>query len=239
MREQAMLDASGGFIVRESLRSRFGLLFVSLALAIAVPALVPDGPAISVVFTIFLTAVLLSGLYAVSTQTKHFVIGFSMVIPAVALSWWRELGDSLVLDFISAALSAVFLAYLGWMVFLHILAARRVNADIIYAALSVYMLLGWTCGLLFFVLDVIGRQYMGGPMLSGAIIAGDLEPGGAVYYSFVTLTTLGYGDIAPVATPARALAMLEALLGQIFLVTLIARLVGLHIAHSRGESSPA
>ena len=53
------------------------------------------------------------------------------------------------------------------------------------------------------------------------------------YFSFVTLTTLGYGDINPVSGPASAFAMLEAIIGQLFLVILVARLVGLQISHSQ------
>ena len=51
------------------------------------------------------------------------------------------------------------------------------------------------------------------------------------YYSFVTLTTLGYGDIIPVSPHARALSSLEAVVGQLFIAVLIARLVGMHIVH--------
>ena len=54
--------------------------------------------------------------------------------------------------------------------------------------------------------------------------------GTMVYYSLVTLTTLGYGDIYPVKDAARILAMLEATLGQLYLVILVARLVGLYTA---------
>ena len=52
--------------------------------------------------------------------------------------------------------------------------------------------------------------------------------GTMMYYSFVTLTTLGYGDIYPVRDGARIMAMLEATLGQLYLVILVARLVGLY-----------
>jgi voltage-gated potassium channel Kch len=52
-----------------------------------------------------------------------------------------------------------------------------------------------------------------------------------IYYSFVTLTTLGYGDIVPVSPHARALSSLEAVIGQLFIAVLIARLVGMHIVH--------
>ena len=53
-----------------------------------------------------------------------------------------------------------------------------------------------------------------------------------VYFSFVTLTTLGYGDIAPLSQTARTLAWAEALLGQLYLTILVARLVGMHISYS-------
>jgi len=52
------------------------------------------------------------------------------------------------------------------------------------------------------------------------------------FFSFVTLTTLGYGDITPVSAPARSLAMVEAIVGQMYLAVLIARLVGIHISQS-------
>ncbi|MHC4130271.1 MAG: potassium channel family protein [Planctomycetota bacterium] len=54
----------------------------------------------------------------------------------------------------------------------------------------------------------------------------------ALYYSLVTMTTLGYGDIVPVAPPARTLAGMQAVTGQLYIAVLVARLVGLHIAQS-------
>jgi len=61
----------------------------------------------------------------------------------------------------------------------------------------------------------------------------DAESKKALYFfSFVTLTTLGYGDITPVSGPARSLAMVEAIVGQMYIAVLIARLVGTHISQS-------
>jgi hypothetical protein len=58
-----------------------------------------------------------------------------------------------------------------------------------------------------------------------------------IYYSFVTQTTLGYGDITPVTPPARNLSVLEAIIGQLYLAVLIARLVGVQIAQSFDKRS--
>ena len=57
------------------------------------------------------------------------------------------------------------------------------------------------------------------------------------YYSYVTLTSLGLGDISPVTEAARALTVVEALMGQIYLVVLVARLVAMHIARRQAESA--
>ena len=51
-----------------------------------------------------------------------------------------------------------------------------------------------------------------------------------LYFSFITLTSVGYGDLTPIGAPARSLAMLEGVVGQLYLAILIARLVGIHIA---------
>jgi hypothetical protein len=58
-----------------------------------------------------------------------------------------------------------------------------------------------------------------------------------IYYSFVTQTTLGYGDFTPITAPARSLSLLEAVFGQLYLAVLIARLVGLHITQSSEKRS--
>jgi voltage-gated potassium channel Kch len=50
------------------------------------------------------------------------------------------------------------------------------------------------------------------------------------YFSFVTITTLGYGDVIPITDKASVLAMMEALIGQIYLVVLVAWLVGMHVS---------
>jgi hypothetical protein len=224
-----MSDISGGYVVRESLRSQFGFLFLSLLLAIAIPPLLPSGPLVSIIFAVLLTAVLLSGLFAVVSERTHFMIGAAMVAPALVLSWWGEAVGSLTLDTLGTVFAVVFFCYLTWLILLHIIVARSVNADIIFAAICVYMLIGWICGLGFDIIEVANGEVQA---LAGGASSRALQSGEGMYYSLVTLTTLGYGDITPVSRVARSLAVLEAVAGQLFLVVMIARLVGLQIAHS-------
>jgi hypothetical protein len=101
-----------------------------------------------------------------------------------------------------------------------VLAAGRVDAERVCAALCVYLLAGIAFGGFFAALEARGPGSLAG--------AGPIDLDEAVYFSFVTLATLGYGDIAPASSATRALAVLEAVFGQLYLAVLIARLVSLY-----------
>jgi hypothetical protein len=96
----------------------------------------------------------------------------------------------------------------------------HVDAERLYAALSAYLLAGICFGLLYWVLE---------QMIPDAFnVTGSFSQASAIYFSFVTLATLGYGDIAPRADIARGLAIVEGVGGQLFLAVLVARLVSLY-----------
>jgi hypothetical protein len=101
-----------------------------------------------------------------------------------------------------------------------VLGEGRVDAERICAALCVYLLTGIAFGGLYAALEIAAPG-----SLSGRAPIGLQE---AFYFSFVTLATLGYGDITPVASAPRALAVLEVVFGQLYLAVLIARLVSLY-----------
>jgi hypothetical protein len=112
-----------------------------------------------------------------------------------------------------------------------VLRRGQISADKIYGAICVYLLIGfaWTFG--YGIIELLNRGSFSG---LAEIDAND-HVGRIMqlqYFSFATLTTLGFGDILPRAPVARTLATLEAVTGQIYLTVLIARLVGLHIVHA-------
>jgi hypothetical protein len=228
-----MTEITGRSIIRESLRYRFGVLFVALLVTLAVPPLTSSSSLIRLLFSIAITAVLLSGLFAVSAEKKTFYIGLAVVIPAVAANWAARLTMDAGLDAIGEALAMLFMFYLAWNILVHIIRARRVDANIIFAAVCVYLLIGFICAFGFSILELLTEHPLRYPS--------DLPAGLGfrktitLYYSFVTLTTLGYGDISPVSAAARSLAMLEAVTGQLVIVVLIARLIGLTTAQIEAE----
>ena len=85
------------------------------------------------------------------------------------------------------------------------------------------------------VMAAIMDHYMAGlPVIEegGEVIRHRLHFPSLLYYSLVTLTTLGYGDITPLTPFSRTLASMQAVFGQVYLAVLVARLVGMHIAHT-------
>jgi len=100
------------------------------------------------------------------------------------------------------------------------ISAKQVDAEHLYAALSAYLLAGIYLGLSYWVLE---------QMKPGTFsFTGEFSQASAIYFSFVTLATLGYGDIVPRADVARGIAIVEGVGGQLFLAVLVARLVSLY-----------
>jgi hypothetical protein len=127
----------------------------------------------------------------------------------------------------------LFFALITVVILRHILSVREVSSDIILGAICAYLVLGMVWTMAYSLIELLspGSFLRGGESITAGF-AGARVPAVAsfIYYSFVTLTTLGYGDIIPNSSPAAALSSLEAVTGQLFLAILIARFVGLHIA---------
>ena len=114
------------------------------------------------------------------------------------------------------------------------LRATSIESEHIYAALSAYLLAGLSFGVLYWALEHAwpGSLYYGGSVVDS------LSESDSVYFSFVTLATLGYGDFVPKTDVARGLVILEAVAGQLYLGVMVARLVSLYVSGT-GAGKPA
>jgi hypothetical protein len=114
--------------------------------------------------------------------------------------------------------------------------AKKVSSDSIVGAFSGYLLTGAAFGHVYCILEALTPgSFRGMEGLPGQLA--DREVGRSLlnYFSFVTLTTVGYGDITPATPTARALACLEAVTGQFYIAVVMAELIGLKIAQPRGD----
>jgi len=212
---------------------------------------VPEGPVIRRIVAGLMFVVLLSGLNAVSEQRRGFLFGLSLALPAVALNWLGLGFDRFQLHMLGQGLYLLFFVYVAFVTLRWTLKRTEVDVETIYGAVSVYLLMALIWAFAYYLLsatDPASLKYPDGDSF-GAVQASrttdSAETAGGpwdwrevsvtaqgtmIYFSFVTLTTLGYGDIHPTSEAARILAMLEAVLGQLYLVILVARLVGLYTA---------
>lgn len=206
------------------------LLVVIIAMMIISP-FTARSPVLRMVNNIVLTLVLLSVVNTVKKQRRTALVGLMLGVPWVVLSWLHLIDFITVPPTVISVTSMIFNGYIIFVLLRHIIRSKRVTADILYGAVSVYILLGIFFASLYFFLDAITQAELF--MYAGAGNTGAPVDGtGMFYFSFVTLTTLGYGDIQPVADVSRIFAIIEAMTGVLYSAALIGRLIGLYVAQA-------
>jgi Ion channel len=176
-------------------------------------------------------AVLLSGTYTINRRKKLFAISVVLSIATVVVDCLMVFYSSEGLVLLSNALPLVLLALFSVSILGNVLRAGQVTADKIYGALCVYLIIGYAWTFAYAILDQVQPGSFAGPDENSGISEHVARVMRMRYFSFVTLTTVGFGDIIPRSPAARTFATLEAVMGQIYLAVLVARLVGLHIVH--------
>lgn len=219
-------------ILEGFLKGRFSFLLVALALLFLISPILPgDQSFANKVFGIFMLAVLASCLRAIS-QTRlffWFMLAFTLINVGIgSFEIFSEMEPELFLIVVLAVRFAYF-AVVFFSIMRNVLDGSPITNDKIYGAISAYLLMGiaWSfVYALFYQIDP-GSFHVPSHLLS----SGTVNSTWTLYFSFTTLTTLGYGDITPQTRGVQSYAIMEAACGQIFLAVIIARLVALQIIH--------
>lgn len=210
----------------EFLKNNRFLIFLILLISLIIIVSFIDNPKhSSLVETINYSLLLVSGLYAFSDVKNffHFTVIFFIAAIVVDLMQFFDPEGQLI-NTLRALLTAPVLALLLIMTLKSILKAKTVDKDVIYAALSGYILIGYIGGFLTIAISLI---YPGSYNVEGGIRG--LE---AIYFSFVTMTTLGYGEILPLTEQSRALTIILSILGPMYVAILIAMIVSKYASRS-------
>ncbi len=173
------------------------------------------------------SAVLVSAVLVVSEHRKSLLLLLAIATPCFLVVWLKHVvpyDEILVMEVI---FRLIFNGFMIYVVAHYILRTDTVSRDTISAALIGYLLLALLWSNLYYLLELL---IPGSFTLSHELIRSD--PSSLRYFSFVTISTLGYGDISPITPQSRSLATMEALIGQIYLAVIIARLVGIYTAIS-------
>jgi hypothetical protein len=164
----------------------------------------------------------------VLATTKHKGARTGMVVLAVLAftsHWLHYFVREHAVHVISAAAAAVFFGVLAWLITARVFRSGGINIYRIYGAVAVYLLLGILWGQLYVMAYLLDPSSF---YFDPSTQRGEPPISELIYFSFITLTTLGLGDIVPVGSITRSMVSLEALIGQLYPAVLLARLVTLY-----------
>jgi hypothetical protein len=199
--------------------SRYVYLLIGLtAYLLIAPLLTTTEPHMLAVPELLLPLCFAVGVISLLGDHRLTITGGALVLLALAFRLIALLGSIRALDYVSDLLSLAFCVVFGLVVLRDVLRGGTVDLNRVFGAVCVYLLLGISWSILFELLEELP-----GP---DAFRGLDGSAHSYVYFSFVTLTTLGFGDIVPLSPAARTLVYLEAAVGQLYLTILVAALVG-------------
>jgi hypothetical protein len=201
--------------------SHLGLLLF-LGLIFFIPA-VKQTFSSRVFFDLIISMVFLFALAGIFDHKKLRQISISLAALAFGSQWSEHLWpDMPELEILSNLISALFLAYVSCAILHGLFRCKVVTAEVLCGAVSAYLLIGMTFACLFASLETTAP----GSFSTQLPVVDERGVPGFVYFSFVCLTSVGFGDFTPISELARSLTVLEAVIGQMYMAIIIASLVG-------------
>lgn len=218
------------------LRRKFLVLLLSLILLLVIFPVLRGAFEGRLLVDVLATLVFLAALLAVFTQGYLRVVALLLGIPTVVGVWTGYVlpgvpGLPLALGF--HILAALFLGFTVSVILRACYREATVSADSVYGAFCGYLLVGLAFGHLYTVIEAVAP----GSFLRPETMALPLQHQDRLhflftYFSFATLTTVGYGDITPAREMARGLAVVEAVIGQFYIAVLVAELIGKRVSQA-------
>jgi hypothetical protein len=211
------------------LRHRYAVLFYSLLLTIVGEPFLKAIGLTAGFLELFMGLNLLAAAPQVESRKGRW-IPLAILLAAFILRIGSRQGDHLGLTtaslvlFLGIALYAVF----GGLRF--VLRSSAITAEHLYAALSTYLLVGVFLGMMYWGLEQVWPDSI---IVNGEDASRPFSVANGIYFSFITLATVGYGDFVPGNDVVRGLAIVEAIAGQFYLAVMIARLMSLYMREAR------
>ena len=191
--------------------------------------LLPEGG-----FLVLLFGLLLVSVFALSQNKRTFLIAAVLALSALVLNWFAssQTQSSHLLQIAALTLIVLFTLFVMLVILREVMTTRRVTIHVISGAFTVYLLLGFLWAIFYLMIDILFPGFIHYDLTeSGQLIdVYNIEIFSTLlYFSFATITTAGYGDVTPVTSIARSMAMLEAATNQFYLVVVVASLVARYV----------
>jgi voltage-gated potassium channel len=213
---------------------RFLVLLVSLILLLVIQPIVQGFSVRSPLFSVFYSLVMVA---AILSLFEGRWLRWAVLVLGVLVLLGRWMAYLLVASSEDAITLAdhfgeiIFLGFVAAMILRAIFTQSSISTDSIFGAICVYLLVGLAWGSLYSMTEVFRPgSFEASGKLAESLNSAETRQPVFTYYSFVTMTTVGYGDITPVSPPARTLAWLEAMMGQFYIAVLVAFIVGIRVS---------
>ena len=220
---------------RHNWPGRFTILLTSIMLLLVTQPIFTGHAVAQNVATASISLVLLAALYAFRAMRGYFIIALILLVPSIGFRVALVFFESPQIEIVSAFSSCTFLAVTVVALVSRLFIVTSVTLDTISAAICAYLLMAIAFAYAFAIVELqnptafstalFQRSHVGAAPLIASLHS-------FIYYSFVCLTTTGFGDITPMSEGARSLSVMESVFGQLYVAILIARLVSLEVAQS-------
>src|SRR5260370_5115940 len=208
-------------------------LLISLGMLVCVLPFVEEIKGVPLIVSVLLSLVLLSGILAVASRGRTLTVALLLAIPAVVARWISNFQPHLVPPAIFLVAGIGLVAFVVVNLLRFVLRAPSVNVEVLCASISAYLMLGLIWTMAYWLVEQLTPGAFAFNTTTGT--KETMEGFNAFYFSFITLSTVGYGDITPVSKVARMLAAMEAITSLFYVAVLIARLDALY---STPDSTP-
>ena len=211
-------------------RHRSAVLFVLLLCVILIPPYFENALWIGDFWRWLFTLVLLWALYTVAGSRRVLILAALMLVPTMASTWLADPGQEIYLAYVDNITNIIYFTLICAFLGQYILTTRRVTLEVIFAAMCLYMILAILWAAIYTNLELYYKDAFtfNGQLAVDAGVVQESVFRQMIYFSFVTLSTLGYGDILPVHKVSQSWAGVEAMIGQFFIAIVIARLVSVY-----------
>jgi len=204
-------------------------LFLLMPLLRTFPALATNALLMRATLQVGYSALMLLGIWGLPQRSYLFKFGLALALLTVTFTAIDIFFDSIVIELCLNAVVLLFSIGSAVIAAQHVFGANKIDRNLLFGTMCVYLLMG----LIWAILYGLIFQFLPGSFNGIQGIDGKAPMDTLLYFSFITLASLGYGDITPVAPLARTLAYLEVVGGQLYIAIMLAGLVGLFLNERR------
>src|SRR6516162_9307085 len=208
-------------------------LLIALVLLLVSAPFVEELEGGGLILSVLFSLVLLAAVFAVADRKRTLAIALVLAVPAITARWINYFRPHVIHPTVFLVGALLLLAFVIGHLLHFVLRAPVVTVEVLCASIAAYLMLGLTWTVAYWLVDQLTP---GGAFSFNTKGPQSMKGFTGFYFSFITLTTVGYGDITPVSRAARWLASMEAMTGMLYVAVLIARLVSLYSAPKSDDS---